>query len=185
MNDKLKTILSNLAPTIATALGGPLAGAAVSAIGKAIGMESPTQDKIEQAITDGTLTPEQISALKLAEIDFQKHESELGFKYADLEFKDRDSARNLLIQTHSRTPEALSWLILGLGLGAEIYCLFNGIPDNVSDMVAGRILGTLDACVVTVVAFWLGSSNGSKVKDLKQLTKNIIQKDSYSYQAND
>lgn len=164
--DWMKTI-GAIAPTIATALGGPLAGAAVAAIGKAIGMDNPSQDKIEQAIANGTLTPEQVSAIKLAEMDFQKHESEMGFKYADLSFRDRDSARNLLIQTHSKTPEALSWLILGLGLGAEIYVMFNGIPDTVSDLVAGRVLGTLDACIVTVVSFWLGSSNGSKMKDMR------------------
>ena len=160
-----KSTINAVAPTIATALGGPLAGAAVSAIGKALGMDSPTVDKIQTAIENGQLTPEQISSIKLAEIDFQKHESEMGFKYSELEFKDRDSARNLAIQTHSKTPEALSWLILGLGLGSEIYVLFHGIPKEVSDMVAGRILGTLDAAIVTVISFWLGSSLGSKQKD--------------------
>lgn len=164
--DWLKTI-SSIAPTVATALGGPLAGAAVAAIGKAIGMDSPTVAKIQNAIEGGNLTPEQVSAIKLAEIDFQKHESEMGFKYSELEFKDRDSARNMAIQTHSLTPEYLSWLILGLGLGSEVYVLFHGIPKEVSDLVAGRILGTLDAAVVTVISYWLGSSLGSKQKDQK------------------
>src|SRR5512147_2252998 len=121
-----KATINSIAPTVATALGGPLAGAAVAAIGKALGMDSPTVSKIQDAIESGQLTPEQISSIKLAEIDFQKHESEMGFKYSELEFKDRDSARNLAIQTHSRTPEALSWLIIGLGLSAEIYVLFHG-----------------------------------------------------------
>lgn len=160
-----KATINSIAPTVATALGGPLAGAAVAAIGKALGMDSPTVSKIQDAIENGKLTPEQISSIKLAEIDFQKHESEMGFKYSELEFKDRDSARNLAIQTHSRTPEALSWLIIGLGLSSEIYVLFHGIPKEVSEMVAGRILGTLDAAIVTVISFWLGSSLGSKQKD--------------------
>jgi len=162
--DWMKTV-GAIAPTVATALGGPLAGAAVAALGKALGMDNPTQDKIASAITSGTLTPEQVSAIKLAELDFQKHESEMGFKYSELTFKDRDSARTMFTQTRSKTPEMLSWLIIGLGFGAEIYVLFNGIPHTVSDIVAGRILGTLDASIVTVVSFWLGSSHGSKVKD--------------------
>jgi hypothetical protein len=164
--DWLKTI-GSLAPTVATALGGPLTGVAVAALGKALGLDSPTEDKVANIIASGKLTPEQLSAIKLAELDFQKHESDIGFKYTELEFKDKDSARNLTIQTKSITPEALSWLIIALGLGAEVYVLFHGIPNKVSDMVAGRILGTLDAAVITVISFWLGSSVGSRNKDNK------------------
>jgi len=40
--DALKT----LAPTVATALGGPLAGAAITAIGSIFGMSAPTADTI-------------------------------------------------------------------------------------------------------------------------------------------
>ena len=50
-------------------------------------------------------------------------------------------------------------------VGLEGYVLTKGMPSEVPDIVAGRILGTLDMAFGTVLAFWLGSSRGSQVKD--------------------
>lgn len=159
-------ILKTLAPTVASALGGPLAGAAVTALGGILGLSEPTQDKIATVFQNGQLTGEQIAEIKRLEMQLKADEAERGFKYAELEFKDRDSARNMQIQTHSPTPEILSWLIIGATLALEGYCLTQGIPGNVSDLVAGRILGTLDMAFGTVLAFWLGSSFSSRQKDM-------------------
>src|SRR5690349_7473887 len=86
--DTIKT----LAPTAAAAGGGPPAGVAVSAIGELFGISEPTQDKIKAAIENGSLTGEQISGLRQLEIKLKAEEAERGFRYAELEFKDRDSA---------------------------------------------------------------------------------------------
>ena len=59
--DWLKTI----APTIATALGGPLAGLAVDAISKAIGIDPKD---VQATIDNGKLNADQIMLLKQAEI---------------------------------------------------------------------------------------------------------------------
>ena len=88
-------------------------------------------------------------------------ESERGFKYAELEVRDRDSARNLAIQTGAKTPAILTWLIVIIVLGLEGYILFNGTPKTVSEIVMGRILGTLDMCLITVLSFWFGTTYGS------------------------
>lgn len=158
-------LLKTLAPTVAAALGGPLAGMAVSAIGSAFGLDSPTKEKIEEAFSAGRMMPEQVAALKTLELQFQNDERERGFKYAELEFKDRDSARQMQIATKSYTPEILSWMIILATLSLEGYILLEGIPPMVSDLVAGRILGTLDTAFGTVLAFWLGTSYGSRAKD--------------------
>ena len=160
-------ILKTLAPTVASVLGGPLAGMAVTALGGIFGMSDATQDKIASVIQNGQMTPEQVAAIRELELKFQNDERERGFKYAELEFKDRDSARQMQIHTRSITPEALSWLIVAATLAFEGYVLTQGIPQEVSDLVAGRVLGTLDMAFGTVLAFWLGSSYGSRMKDQK------------------
>jgi hypothetical protein len=67
--------LAQVAPTIATALGGPLAGLAVEAISKAIGVDPKD---VKDTIADGKLTAEQLSSIKQAEIQMQARAQELG-----------------------------------------------------------------------------------------------------------
>lgn len=85
--------IETLAPTVATALGGPLAGAAVSALGSIFGMSQPTQDNISKMFEDGKLTADHLAEIRKLELQYQNDEKERGFKYADLAFQDRDSAR--------------------------------------------------------------------------------------------
>ena len=69
-------ILKTVAPTVASALLGPMGGIAVAAIGSAIGINAPTQDKIAKAFTAGQLTPEALEKIKLLELDYQNQEKE-------------------------------------------------------------------------------------------------------------
>lgn len=155
--DTIKTI----APVVASALGGPLAGVAVTAIGQVFGITEPTLNKIEVAIESGSLTGEQVVGLRSLEMRLKAEEAERGFKYAELEFKDRDSARSMNVQTGAKTPAVLTWLIVAIVLGLEGMILFNGMPSGVSDIVTGRILGTLDMSLMMVLAFWFGATYGS------------------------
>lgn len=157
--------LKSLAPTVASALAGPLGGVAVSAIGALLGMPDATQDKIAQAIQTGQMTPEQISQLKALELQYQSDERERGFKYAELAFKDRDSARQANVQ--GGTQKYLFWLSLALlaaTLGCEILVLFNGYPHSTPEIIVGRVLGLMDAVALMVLGYWYGSSNGSSQK---------------------
>lgn len=158
--DTIKTI----APVVASALGGPLAGAAVTAIGGMFGIAEPTQDKIKAAIENGQMTGEQISGIRALELKLKADEAERGFKYSELEFKDRDSARNMNIQTGAKTPAVLTWIIVAIVLSLEGAILFNGLPQGVSELVTGRILGTLDMSLMMVLAFWFGTTYGSGKK---------------------
>ena len=157
--------LLKLAPTVATALGGPLAGIAVSALGNALGVPDATQEKISDILQSGNMTGEQIAAVKVAELELKKHESDNGFKFAELEVRDRESARAMQIATKSNTPEVLSWLIVAATLGLEGWVLLYGLPSDAPELVVGRILGTLDTAFTGVLAYWLGSTVGSKIKD--------------------
>jgi len=157
--------LKTLAPTIATALLGPLGGVAVTALGELLGIDKPTQETIKKAITNGQLTPEQITAIKELELKYQNDEAERGFKYADLAFKDRDSARqaNVAGGVQGKIFWFSVWLI-GTCLGAELTVLAFGIPHGLPEMVVGRILGLLDGLALQATNYWLGTSNGSAQK---------------------
>lgn len=157
--------LMKIAPTVASALGGPLAGIAVSALGSAFGMPEATQTKITDILQSGQMTGEQVAQIKQAELVLKQHESDNGFKFAELDVRDRESARAMQVANKSWTPEILSWLIVLATIGLEGYVLINGVPPEANDLVAGRVLGTLDMAFATVLAFWLGTSHSNKLKD--------------------
>lgn len=160
-----QSTLKSLAPTVASALLGPLGGIAVSAIGSIIGIDGATQTQIKEAIENGQLTPDHIAKLKELELQYQENEKERGFRYEELAFRDRDSARQANVQ--GGTQEKIFWLSLVLlivTLGSEIAVLFFGYPTGVPEMVVGRVLGLLDAVATIVTAYWFGTSHGSSQK---------------------
>lgn len=167
--DTLKT----LAPTVATALLGPLGGAAVSAIGGILGVSQPTQKTIADIITSGQLTSDQVAALKTLELQYQNDEKERGFKYAELAFQDRDSARKANVAGGVQSYLfLLSLLLLLLTLGTECVVLFHGAPKDVPDIIIGRVLGLMDSVAMLVLSYWFGTSQGSAEKTQLMATIN-------------
>lgn len=157
--------LKSLAPTVATALGGPLAGAAITALGDLFGISEPTQEKIGKLFTDGQISAEHLSELRKLEMDYQNQEKERGFKYAELEFKDVDSARKMRVESHSFYPEVLSTIVTAgfftiLGLMMHDKTLAESSPLMI-------MLGSLGAAFGAVINFWLGANKGSdRTKEL-------------------
>jgi hypothetical protein len=45
------------------------------------------------------------------------------------------------------------------------YLIVNGNPDALADVILGRIQGSVDMAFGTVLAYWMGTSQGSKNKD--------------------
>ena len=158
--------LKSLAPTVATALLGPLGGVAVSALGELLGVSEATKDKITSAIKDGSLTPDQITKLKELELEYRNNEKERGFKYSELAFKDRDSARKANVS--GGTQKMLFWLSLVLlvcTIGTEVAVLFYGYPEKTPEIVVGRVLGLMDAVAMMVMSYWYGTTSGSADKN--------------------
>lgn len=160
MNDFLKTI----APTLASALLGPLGGIAVAAIGKIIGVSDATLDSVNKAFEDGKITPDHLAEIKKLELQYKNEEAERGFKYSELEFKDSDSARNMQVTTQSSVPAVMSFLITAgffIILGWMMY------DDTVKDSPPLLImLGALGAEFSAVCKFWFGSTRESANKNV-------------------
>lgn len=159
MSDFLKSI----APTVASALLGPLGGVAVSAIGSILGIDNATTASVTKAFQDGKMTPEQLSALKELELKYQNEEAERGFKYAELEFKNQDSARQMQIVTHSSTPTVLTYLITCGFFGILGWMLYDiKVIDSPPLMI---MLGSLGTAWTGAVSFWFGTTAGAARKD--------------------
>jgi len=159
-------IVKTLAPTVASALGGPLAGAAVTALGGILGLTEPTQEKIASAISGGRMTAEQITRIKELELQYQNDERERAFRYAELEFKDVDSARKANVEGGTQGMLfGLSLVLLTLAIGCEGWVLFNGYPDGLSEIIVGRVLGLMDAITMMVLSYWYGTTNSSSLKN--------------------
>lgn len=155
--------LKSLAPTVASALLGPLGGVAVGAIGSLLGVSDATQDKIANAIQTGQMTPEQIGKLKELELEYQNNEKERGFKYAELAFKDRDSAREMQKTTRSSIPAVLS-VVITLGFLGLLTGLMTGYLKADDNQAMLLMLGALGVAFGQVINFWLGSTAESSRK---------------------
>ncbi len=156
--------LKNIAPTIATALGGPLAGVAVDAVGAALGWKDATKEKVVEALSRGQLTGDQVLALKQAELELKGKEQELGFKFAELDIRDRDSARQREMSVKDNTNTILAFTVVGAFV-ALVAGTMLGLA-KVDTVLAGTLVGYLSAKAEQVLAYYFGSTKGSAAKTL-------------------
>lgn len=172
MNDFLKTI----APTLASALLGPMKGVAVASITKILGLDGGTVADVSKAIADGNITPEHVAEIRKLELQYQNDEKERGFRYAELALKekevdanDRDSARKRESAVQDKTTRNLAYLIVGGFLGMVGATL--GGWTQVDSVLAGTLIGYLSAKAEQVASYYFGSSSGSAQKsaDLAKL----------------
>jgi len=151
--------LKQIAPTIATAMGGPLAGMAVSAISKAIGVDP---EKVGDLIYNNKLTADQIAQVKIAEIELQKQAQELGLNFEKLEVEDRKSAREMQSKTRSLMPPILAGTVT-VGFFGIMVMMFIGKVDSSNPAIL-MMLGSLGTAWTGIIAYYFGSSAGSQAK---------------------
>ena len=151
--------IEQLAPTIASCLGGPLAGMAVEAISKAIGVDPSA---VQDTINSGKLTAEQIASIQQAEIALKAKAQEMNLDFEQLAVQDRKSARDLQQNTHSIIPPALA-IIVTLGFFGILVGLMME-TFKTSDALL-LMLGSLGTAWTAIMSFYFGSSAGSQAKD--------------------
>lgn len=180
--DEIKNIIKVLAPIAGTLIGGPLGGMAVKALGDAIGMQAPTQERIVEAIRGGSLTPEQVAAIRVADDALKIRMEELKLDHEKIEedtqkayLNDTQDAR----KTHAG-DKAVFWLGVAvlvtfladtLATFWLVYAILTeGLKIKDLGVVAAvfGILGTLNGYVAAnaqqVLSYYFGSSRGSTDK---------------------
>ena len=153
--DWLKTI----APTIATALGGPFGGLAYEAVSKVLGI---SQDDAQKMLTDGKLTADQIASVQQAEIALKAKAQELGLDFEQLAVQDRKSARDMQTNTHSFIPPALAIMVTLGFFGILVGLMMETFKTSDALLL---MLGSLGTAWTAIMSFYFGSSAGSQAKD--------------------
>jgi len=152
--------LEQVAPTIATALGGPLAGLAVEAVSKALGVSG---DEAKSMLDEGKMSADQIAQVKVAELELQKQAQALGLNFEQLAVDDRKSAREMQVSTRSLLVPTLAIIIVVSFIGVVVGTMMG--LSHIESAMAGTLVGYLSAKAEQVVAFYFGSSAGSQRKD--------------------
>jgi hypothetical protein len=161
-----KTTLSTVAPVLASALGGPVAGAAINVIAQELlGDATAGEAAIAKAIT--AASPSDLIKLKVLDQTFEKDMAALGVDLARLEVEDRNSARDMA--KVNMKPQIILSVIYTLGYIGVMAAFIAGVVNIPAETKTefSMILGVLTAAQVQILNFWFGSSLGSKEKTHK------------------
>ena len=114
-------------------------------------------------ISEYKLSAEQIAAVKLEEIKFKEQTQALGLNFEQLAVEDRKSARDMQTTTQSLIPPVLSILVTFGFFGILAYLMVS--PADTSNTPLMIMLGSLGTAWTGIIAFYFGSSAGSRAKD--------------------
>lgn len=155
----IKTVL----PWIGAAATGnvpALISLAADTVGKAIGKNvDSSSDAITAAVSGAT--PEQITALKIAENDFAAKMQAMGFEHQeDLEkiaADDRANARNREVTLKDRIPALLAAFITVGFFGLLATMMFIVLPPT-SEKIIDIMVGSLGTAWIQIISYYFGSS---------------------------
>jgi hypothetical protein len=158
-----KEIVGAVAPSLATVLGGPVAGLAVSALSNALlGRANGTEAEVAAAVAAGG--GDVLAKIKEAEQAFLVRMRELDIDVEKLHQVDRASARDREVKAGDiATPRALAGLVTLGFFGVLAWLLVNGKPTDGGDALL-VMLGALGGAWGSVISYYFGSSAGSAAK---------------------
>ena len=163
-----KKIVGTVAPTLATALGGPLAGVAVKTIAtQLLGNDKATEQEVAEAMAGAD--PQTLIRLREIDAEFKKTISDAGISLEKIAAEDRASARQREVSAHdSWTPRILATVVIG-GFLWCVFAVLSGYIKELKDPMIATLVGTMigytSAKADQVVSYYFGSSASSKAKD--------------------
>lgn len=169
MNFDWKKTLATVAPAIATALGSPVAGVAVSMACEALGLEESSETALRDAVATGK--PDVLVRLRQIDAEFKKAMKSMDVDLEKIHASDRDSARRMAMAKGIIVQALLTFLLTGI-FWWLLDALFGGaanLPETVKN-IAFYAMGTLNALLIQSWNFWFGTSKGSSDKS-DQLSK--------------
>ena len=154
----IKNVVGAIAPTLGSALGGPLGGQAAQVVAKVLGCDSDPKS-INTAIQQAT--PEQMLELKQAEQQFEVQMKELDVDVFKLETQDKQDAR-------SRFSKDWTARIIGIavvsGFMGYIFLVTLQPPEQNSEALINLVLGYLGGLASAVISFYFGASHSAEDK---------------------
>tara|TARA_R100001443_G_scaffold2791_6_gene9232 strand:- start:484 stop:963 length:480 start_codon:yes stop_codon:yes gene_type:complete len=159
MKNIFKNLLGAVAPTLGTALGGPMGGMAANMISEVLGV--PNNPKaIEKGIADAT--PEQLAEIKKAELSFEAEMKKLEVDVFALEAQEKQDARRHF--SKDWTARIIGVGIIGGFLG-YIFLVTLQPPEQNSEALINLVLGYLGGLASAIISFYFGASNSTKDGD--------------------
>lgn len=159
-----KDALRTVAPALAAAFGGPLAGTAVKVLGdKLLGKPDATEAEVQAALTD--MTPEQLVRVREIDAQFAKDMKALDIDLERIAAEDRDSARKREMEVRDLVPAILAIGVTVGFFGVLSFLLMHGTPKDGGGEALLVMLGSLGTAWAAVMAYYFGSNIGSKRKD--------------------
>ena len=149
----IKNIIGAVAPTIGTALGGPMGNMAANMVADALGCE-PTPKKLEKAIQ--AATPEQLAEIKKLDTDFEIKMKELDVDLYEFETKDIQDARSKF--SKDWTSRVIGVTVVG-GFMGYIFLVTLQPPEQNSEALINLVLGYLGGLASAIISFYFGASN--------------------------
>ncbi len=158
-----KKLVGAVAPGLATALGGPLAGAAVAVLAKEVlGREDASEADLAQAVAAGGV--DVLEQIRAADAAFATRMRELDIDVEKVHQADRVNARDREVRSGDVwTPRVLAVGITCGFFGVLGWLLAYGKPVDGGDALL-VMLGALGGAWASVVAYFFGSSAGSAAK---------------------
>ena len=159
---RLKRAIARTAPGLAHALGGPLAGAAVEQLSRAVfGSDAADEGALADALSQAS--PETLLALKQAEHEFQLALRQASVEELRIDAGDRASARERQMKMSDWTPSVLGALVIvGFFLVLAVMVAKKLPPGAETEF--SIMLGALATMTAAVVNYFFGSSAGSREK---------------------
>ena len=149
----LKNVVGAVAPTLGTALGGPMGGMAANMIAEVLGV--PNNPKaIEKGLAEAT--PEQMLELKKAEQDFDLKMKELEVDVFKLETQDIQDARGKFGKDW--TARIIGVLVVS-GFMGYIFLVTLQPPEQNSEALINLVLGYLGGLASAIISFYFGASH--------------------------
>ncbi|QAX29284.1 hypothetical protein [Leisingera sp. NJS204] len=165
MKNKAKIIrfLGTVAPTVAAALGGPMAGVAVDALAtQFMGRQGASSNEVEQAILGASAAD--LAKLKQVDAEFAAQLQAAGIELERIAADDRASARARQVQTRDWVPGVLAAAVIVGFFVVLAYVSLYELPAATGPVVT-LLIGSLATGLSQVLNFYFGSSVGSKNKD--------------------
>lgn len=149
----LKNVVGAVAPTLGTALAGPMGGMAANMIAEVLGVPN-TPKAIEKAVQNAT--PEQMLELKKAEQAFELQMKELDVDVFKLETADIQDARGRF--SKDWTARIMGVLVVG-GFMGYIFLVTLQPPEQNSEALINLVLGYLGGLASAIISFYFGASH--------------------------
>jgi hypothetical protein len=166
-SNKLKQLLSTIAPALGAAVGGPFGGIAGKFIADKLGDKTAnTQAELASLVERAVSDPTMIVQLKQASNDFEKHMASVGVDIFKTEVDDRKDARSMA--KANMWPQIVLSTVYNVGYFVLLYVFISSGATEFNEWqkgIIGTLIGILTAAIPQINSFWFGSSHGSQKKD--------------------